>query len=195
MPALPTLPTLRLTLAACLAGLAAAGCVQVSTGPDDPTSDAAPPTTTAAGDDGGAAGTNCGADPTTGTVLCLGVASCPSLAFDPTAWPSCGFRTTGGTTLDLECLCGTSLCPIGVATTCGQASEILSNQTQLMVCEQVSEQRCVSVGTPAASSGGQGSQGSQGSQGTVDAGSPSTCNQTCLVGCGTAPDCLTTCGC
>ncbi len=182
-----TLPSLRVTLSAALAALAAAGCVQVSTGPDDPTGDAAPvpvPAAAATGD-GGPSGVGCGADPTTGTVLCVGVSSCASLAFDPSAWPNCGFRVTGGTTLDLECLCGDSLCPIGVATSCDQASELLSSQTQLMVCEQVAEQRCVSVAVTAAPTGDDAAAPS----------TPSTCNQTCLVGCGTAPDCLQLCGC
>src|SRR5579872_5122306 len=113
------LPPLRLAVWA-LAALASAGCVQLSTG--DPTS-TSPATGSSGGavggvGDGGGAGTGCAPDPQTGTVLCAGVAGCPGLTIDPSAWPSCGFRDTGGTTLDLECLCGDSLCPIGVATSC-----------------------------------------------------------------------------
>jgi hypothetical protein len=181
---MPARSTVRVTLSAFFVGMAAAGCVQVSTGPEDPTGDAETPTTAAGGsDDGGTTGTSCGTDPQTGTVLCLGVAACPSTSVDPAAWPSCGFRVTGGSTLDLECLCSGSLCPIGVATTCEQAAGLLSAQTQLMVCEQVSENRCVSLATPSSGQGGS------------EAGTSSTCNQSCLVGCGTAADCLQLCGC
>jgi hypothetical protein len=178
--------THRLVLTALALCGVAAGCVQVSTGTGDPSSGSTTPTgsTTAAGDDsgGGGTGTSCGTDPQTGTVLCLGVSGCPNLTIDPSAWPSCGFRNTGSTTMDLECLCGDSLCPIGVATSCEQATQLLSAQNQLMVCEQIAEQRCVAV-TPVPTA-------------TEDAGGvPSTCNQTCLVGCGTAADCLAVCGC
>ena len=119
-------------------------------------------------------------------MLCLGVAACASVTFDPSAWPGCGFRVTGGATLDLECLCGDSLCPIGVATSCGQAAELLSGQTQLMVCEQVAEQRCVAAAPTAGGAPGQTG---------ADAGVPSTCDRNCIVGCGTAADCLELCGC
>jgi hypothetical protein len=183
-------PSLRVALAGGFIAFVAAGCLQIDTGTGDPpgSSGGSSPSgsgtpATLTGEDGGAAGTSCGSDPTTGTTLCLGVTSCPSLTIDPNAWPSCGFRPTGGSTLDLECLCGDSLCPIGVATSCETATSLLSMQTQLMVCEQVSEQRCVAV-TPAT-----------GASGGEDAGTPSTCNQTCLVGCGTADDCRQLCGC
>lgn len=186
-------PRLRVALAGAVAAFLAAGCVQIGTGTGDPSgssgggssSGSTGPTSAAAAD--GGTGTSCGTDPSTGATLCLGISSCPSLAIDPNAWPSCGFRPTGGSTLDLECLCGDSLCPIGVATSCEDATALLTMQTQLMVCEQVAEQRCVPVSGQAA----------QGPQGGADAGggTPSTCNQTCLVGCGTAADCLQLCGC
>jgi hypothetical protein len=185
---MPLPPTLRMALAAGFLGLAAAGCVAVSTGTGDagPAPSGTTPVGGGGGIEGGTTGTGCGPDPTTGAVLCLGVTACPSLAIDPSAWPSCGFRVAGGTTLDLECICGDSLCPIGVATSCEQATTLLSSQTQLMVCEQVAEQRCLTVTPPATTPSGSGG---------PDAGVPSTCNQTCLVGCGTAADCLQLCGC
>jgi hypothetical protein len=71
-----------------------------------------------------------------------------------------------------------------VATSCGQASQLLSQQNQLMVCSQIAEQRCVAV-TPTTSGSGQDAGG----------GVPSTCNQQCVVGCGAAADCLQVCGC
>ena len=182
------LPALRVAVWV-VAALVSAGCVQLSTG--DPTatgamtaSSSSSGASTGGVGDGGATGTGCGPDPLTGTVLCTGVTGCPGLTIDPSAWPSCGFRDTGGTSLDLECLCGDSLCPIGVATSCDQAATLLTQQNQLMVCEQVAEQRCVKVTIPAMTGSGQ------------DAGGvPSTCNQTCIEGCGTADDCLQLCGC
>jgi hypothetical protein len=182
-----SLPPLRVALSAGLLTWAGAGCMQVSTGPNDPTGSSTPASTATAAtaQDAGppATGVNCGTDPQTGTVLCSAVSSCTSLSVDPSAWPSCGFRVTGGASLDLECLCGDSLCAIGVATSCDQASTLLSGQNQLMVCAEVAEQRCVALTpvTPAA---------------PADAGGvPSTCDRNCLVGCGTAPDCLQLCGC
>lgn len=181
------LPILRVAVWA-LAAFAAAGCMQLSTGDPTATGTMTPSASGGGGatgglGDSGATGTGCTADPLTSTVLCAGVMGCPGLTIDPSAWPSCGFRETGGTTLDLECLCGDSLCPIGVATSCEQATGLLSQQNQLMVCQQVAEQRCVKVRVPTMAGAGQ------------DAGAPSTCNQTCIEGCGTAADCLQVCGC
>jgi hypothetical protein len=183
------LTTLRLAVWA-LAAFASAGCVQLSTGDPTATGSMSPGSSGGVGGaggvgDGGGTGTGCASDPLTSTVLCSGVTGCPGLTIDPSAWPSCGFRETGGTTLDLECLCGDSLCPIGVATSCAQANELLSQQNQLMVCQQVPEQRCVKVTIPTVTGSGQ-----DGGRGV-----PSTCNQQCVVGCGTAPDCLQVCGC
>ena len=113
----------------------------------------------------------------TGVTLCAGVDTCPAVTVDPSAWPNCGFRV-GGTTLDLECLCANAICPIGVATTCSQASQLLTAQNELSVCQQVSENRCVSTLTAPEA-------------GTV----PPGCDRNCQIGCGTAPDCLQVCGC
>jgi hypothetical protein len=177
------------TIVAC----AAAGCLQLPTGTGDPEGGTTGPAPSAASDgDGGTAGTQCGTDPQSGVTLCLGVAACPGVTIDPTAWPSCGFRITGGSALDLECLCNEdALCPIGVATSCDQATQLLGSQTQLSVCAQTAEQRCLAVATDA---------GARATPATAPAGTPTSappsgCNQTCLTGCGTAPDCLQVCGC
>jgi hypothetical protein len=123
-------------------------------------------------------GTGCGTDPQSQITLCSGVDTCPGLTIDPAAWPNCGFRIGAGTSLDLECLCANALCPIGVATGCTQATQLLSAQNELSVCQQVSENRCPMVVAP------------------PDAGAvPSTCDRNCEIGCGTAPDCLQICGC
>jgi hypothetical protein len=163
-----------------LVALSTLGCLQqVTTGPgSDPTA--------AGASDGGPSGsggpmpmgTGCSTDPQTGVTLCSGVDTCPTVAVDPSAWPGCGFRVAGGTALDLECLCANSICPIGVATTCSQASQLLSAQNELSVCQQVSESRCTSVPTAPEA-------------GTV----PPGCDRNCQIGCGTAPDCLQVCGC
>jgi len=172
----------RLRAALCTApavALALSGCMQVSTGPTDPAASAAADAG-ASSQEAGPHGTGCGTDQVTGVILCSGVDTCPGLGVDPSAWNGCGFRGTGGSTLDLECVCGGALCPIGVAATCDQASQLLTSQNLLAVCQQVSEGRCVALTT-----------GTTGSSGGVKL----TCNQGCLVGCGTAPDCLQICGC
>lgn len=159
-----------------LLGWALPGCLQVTTGTNDPAGPTPVADAAASGDGGGPTGAGCGPDPQTGTVLCIGISACPSMAVDPSAWPGCGFRVLGGTALDLECVCGSALCPIGVATTCEQASQLLSTQNVLAVCQQASEGRCVGL-SPA------------------DSGAPSTCDRNCQIGCGAAPDCLQICGC
>lgn len=130
----------------------------------------------AASDSGAATveGTDCGQDPYTGTVLCLGVTACPDLVVDQSAFPGCGFRPTGGSVFDLECACWGSLCPIGVAGSCAQARALLVQQTQSLVCAQVSEGRCVEPTTTTP---------------------PSTCDQNCRAGCTGDPSCVTFCGC
>jgi hypothetical protein len=168
---------LRLPLPA-ICALLLPGCFQMTTGTGtDPSADAG--LSDAGSGQGGPTptGTGCGTDPQTGATLCAGVDTCPGLAFDPSAWPACGFRVQGGALLDLECVCGSSLCTVGLAATCAQAAQLLTQQNDLMVCQQVSEGHCVALTPP-------------------DAGNvPSTCNQTCQIGCGTAPDCLQLCGC
>jgi hypothetical protein len=164
---------------AALSALLVPGCFQMTAGTGTGTD---PGTGAAAADAASGSqripiGTGCGTDPQTGANLCAGVDICPGLGLDPSAWPACGFRVQGGTLLDLECVCGSALCPIGVAATCAQASQLLVQQNDLMVCQQVSEGRCVALAPPDAG------------------GLPSTCNPTCQLGCGTAPDCRQLCGC
>jgi hypothetical protein len=170
---------MRRLVLALLCGLSAASCLQqVTTGPGTDPGGAAAVSDAGPTDDGGPMGTGCGTDPQTGITLCAGVDTCPGVTIDPAAWPGCGFRVHAGTALDLECLCPGALCPIGVATTCAQASQLLSAQNELSVCQQVSENRCLMVIGP------------------PDAGGvPSSCDRNCQIGCGTAPDCLQVCGC
>ena len=121
-------------------------------------------------------GANCGLDPTGTVNLCEQISTCPGVDVDQGAFPNCGFRLGAAASLDIECVCGGVLCPIGVPQTCADATELLAGQTSLLVCEQASEGRCISLTAP-------------------DAGAASTCDTTCASYCSGAPDCLVLCGC
>lgn len=93
--------------------------------------------------EGGVTGVDCGPDPDTGVVLCLGISSCPSVVVDSDLYPGCGFRVHDGSgVLDLECACYGQICPIGIASTCDQAAALMQDQSQYTVCMQVDEGRC-----------------------------------------------------
>jgi hypothetical protein len=167
-----------------------AGCLQIGTGTGSGTgpgsaADSGTPGTSlprSAVSDAGPTGSNCFALPGTQAVLCEQVDTCPGLLVDPGAFPDCGFRVRasggppGGGALDLECLCGTALCPIGVPTTCSEAKQLLLGQTVLGVCIQQDEGRCVEL-LPA------------------DAGQNSACDRSCADSCAGAPSCIQLCGC
>jgi hypothetical protein len=164
--------------------LAGAGCLQ-NLGTDLASTD----TSSTTGDDASAAasatGVNCGEDPTTGITLCSGISECPSIAVDPSALAGCGFRVHANSAiLDLECVCSTYLCPIGVPDTCAQATTLLGTATSLVVCEQVNTGTCVQEEAAEA-----------GTSPTGTTGTTSTCNNQCLVSCGAEPDCQVLCGC
>jgi hypothetical protein len=165
-----------------LAALPALACLeQVSTGTGTETDPTASPTpTTPSSGSGGATptGSNCGTDSQTQITLCEGISLCPGVDVDPGALPNCGFQIHAGSVIDLECLCGEDLCPIGVPNTCAEAMQLVSSQTSVVVCEQASEGRCTSVG----SSG-------------PDAGAASTCDKQCQTECAGEPDCVQLCGC
>lgn len=142
------------------------------------------PTTPASADastDGPAhVGAGCGTDPTTGSTLCLVTSLCPELVVDHEGMPGCGFRIRGAS-VDLVCVCGTDICPVGVFATCEEATRLLASQTQPLVCAQVNEGRCV----PGAGSG-------------VDASAPSDplegCEE-CYAACGGGDGCAQLCNC
>ncbi|HTQ47046.1 MAG TPA: hypothetical protein VMI75_30030 [Polyangiaceae bacterium] len=172
-----------------LASVPLAACMQIGTGAGDggttsAEADAAPVTSSEAGVDAG--GTGCGTDPTSGITLCTGLNACPGLTVDQGAYGGCGFRQGGASAYDLECLCsGGQLCPIGAATSCQTALQLLEQeQSALVVCQQVATGGCLS---PAASSSGGGSGSSSG-------GLSEEC-QTCVSGCGGTPACYMSCGC
>jgi hypothetical protein len=125
--------------------------------------------------DAGPGGTNCAQDPTSQIVLCEQIDTCPGVDVDPGAFPNCGFRLRDVASLDIECLCGDSLCPVGVPTTCGEAQALLDGQNALLVCQQQAEGRCLEMVTP-------------------DAG-VSSCDTVCRDECAGTPSCLQLCGC
>ena len=114
--------------------------------------------------------------------LCTETSLCPSLAVDHDAYPDCGFRVEGGL-IDLECICGTALCPVGSALTCADAKTLLDTQSELAVCTQVAEGRCAPIV-------GQASAGDAG--GAPQSGS---CDKMCAGECGGDPTCIQQCGC
>jgi hypothetical protein len=156
-----------------------AACLQIGTGTGTGTGSgagSAPPLASAGAPDAGPSGTNCLVDQATQTILCEQIDSCPGVIVDPGAFPGCGFRVGAGSGLDLECLCDTALCPVGVPTTCDQARQLLDAQNELVVCEQQAEGRCVDLLAP-------------------DAGGSAACDTACRDECVGAPACLQLCGC
>jgi len=169
-----------------LALLPLVACLQqVSTGPGttDPTTSGAT-TTSSSTDTATPAGGECGTDSQTQITLCEQTSLCPGVTVDLGALPSCGFRIHPGSVIDLECLCnGDQLCPIGIPDTCDQATQLLSSQTALVVCEQVSDGRCVQVGASDAGSTPNPS------------AAASNCDKQCESECAGEPDCIQLCGC
>ena len=162
---------------------ALSSCLQVGgpSGPSDSSAnesaDAAGAGVAGAGSSGAAAatGTNCGVDPNSGIALCLGISSCPSVRVDPDQFPDCGYRIAGRR-IDLECLCGDSLCPMGNAASCVEAQALLSEQSAQAVCAGLAEGLCHVVSqTPNTSR--------------------STCDKDCRTQCSGVPGCITLCGC
>jgi hypothetical protein len=122
-----------------------------------------------------ASGTNCGVDPSSGISLCLGISSCPSVRVDPDQFPDCGYRISGST-IDLECLCGDALCPMGSAASCLDAKALLREQSAQGVCAGVADGRCQVVKQTGTNSG-------------------SSCDKDCRSQCSGVPGCITLCGC
>jgi len=153
-------------------------CLQIGAASDSaPAEGSSSAGSSGAGSSGGApaTGTNCGVDQSSGIALCLGISTCPAVRVDPDQFPDCGYRISGSR-LDLECLCGDSLCPMGSAASCLDAKALLSEQSAQGVCAGVAEGRCrVVARTSQASS--------------------STCDRECRAQCSGVPGCITLCGC
>jgi hypothetical protein len=139
-----------------------------SGGGDDAGSSASPDAATGAGCTGNLGGN---------VSLCTYISVCPSIGVDHDQFPNCGFHIRGDV-IDLECVCnGTSLCPMGAPTSCTQAAQLLKSQTELIVCQQVADDRCTSLVSASA-----------------DAGT-NPCNTECAGQCGGDPSCIQGCGC
>ncbi|MEO6602172.1 MAG: hypothetical protein ABIQ16_19985 [Polyangiaceae bacterium] len=152
-------------------------CLQIGTphGADGGTSGSAAGANGTGGASATASGTHCGVDPSSGISLCLGISSCPGVLVDPNQFPECGYRISGSV-IDLECLCGESLCPMGSAASCLDAKALLREQSAQGVCAGVADGNCQVVKQTATSEA-------------------STCDKDCRAQCSGAPGCITLCGC
>jgi hypothetical protein len=130
------------------------------------------------GDGGTVTGSDCGTDTTTGVTLCLGISLCSDVTVDTEVFPACGFRVSGSA-IDIECVCGSWLCPLGTTASCDAAAKLLSEQNEGTVCARASAGECteLSVKTSSSSSGS------------------GTCNTVCRDECAGDPTCIVACGC
>jgi hypothetical protein len=178
---------------AALVALPLVACLQqlsTGTGTTDPASGGGSTASSSSSTDA-PAGAECGTDPQSGVTLCEQTSLCPGVSVDQGALPGCGFRIHPGNVIDLECLCADSLCPIGIPETCDQATQLLSSQTSLTVCQQASDGRCVQVtGSDAGASPTTGSTTTPTTTAT-----PSTCDKVCEGECAGEPNCIQLCGC
>ena len=169
-------------LTAVLLGGSLSACMQLGLPQDSSADGASAGASSSAGASaqGGAraTGTQCGVDPSTGIALCLGISSCPAVRVDPDQFPDCGYRISGAA-IDLECLCGDALCPMGTAASCKDAKSLLSEQSAQGVCAGVADGRCQAVNQTAATS----------------SSSSSSCDKNCRAECAGVPGCITLCGC
>jgi hypothetical protein len=155
-----------------------ASCLQVGKASDSDSSAEADGTrTSGAGSSAGASatGASCGVDPGSGVALCLGISLCPGVRVDSEQFPDCGYRIAGNK-IDLQCLCGDSLCPMGSAASCLDAKALLYEQSAQGVCAGVADGRCQRVAQTAHTSS-------------------SSCDKECRAMCSGVPGCLTLCGC
>ena len=124
-------------------------------------------------------GSNCGTDPDTSAVLCLGSGVCPGLTIDSEVYPGCGFRVNG-TAVDIECSCSGWLCPLGAASCSDAQATKLASASAGVICSELGNGICVQ-GTPVSSAAGSSSGG--------------TCDTTCRTECAGEPTCIQACGC
>jgi hypothetical protein len=170
-------------LALFASSLLVAGCVGIDVG-GPRGADAGASSAPIASDAGGPTGVDCAEDPITRVTLCTATTKCPNLAVDHDQFPRCGFRIREGGAFDLECWCDRWVCPMGAPKTCEDARALLASQTEVAVCTQVNEGRCLEVAkAPSASPGSNGSNGG------------STCDRRCMSECGPSAGCKQVCGC
>lgn len=159
----------------------ACGLEQLTQGGSKGDAGAAAAASADAGAEAGVTGQACGVESGTGATLCRATSQCPSVAIDPQDLPHCGFRIKGGSA-ELVCACGESICSMGAYTTCAQAAQLLTSQTEQQVCAQIAEGRCT-TGTSSTSSSSSGS----------SSGRP--CDKQCMAECGGGSGCASVCGC
>jgi hypothetical protein len=165
-----------------LASFVGCGLVNVGTSTSDGTGGASAAAAVGTGA-GTAQGVDCGADPTTGVTLCLGISICPGVTVDQSVYPGCGFLVNGDT-INVGCVCGSELCPLGATATCSAVEMLLAQQNEGAVCAEASAGGCtqLAAGTSTSSSSG--------------GGSSSGCDMTCEQECDGDPTCIEyTCGC
>ena len=107
--------------------------------------------------------------------MCTSISLCEDLAVDHDAYPNCGFRV-GGSSIDLECFCGDTLCPMGTTLSCAQARELLADSSEMAVCAQQNDGRCAALTT-------------------TEPTQASSCDRSCAQECVNSPACLELCGC
>jgi hypothetical protein len=158
-------------------------------GGDNSGQDAGSTSDGAASPDASIVGGGCGVEQQTGATLCIATSMCPEVVVDTQAMPSCGFRVRGAS-VDLVCACGTALCPMGTFATCGEAVQLLTNQTESAVCVQVAEGRCIESTASTSSSTSSTSSSASSSSG----GNPA-CDRQCVKDCGGGAACASVCNC
>jgi hypothetical protein len=157
-------------------------CLQLSTGDGTGSSgggdtSGSSGSTTSSSKGGATSGTNCTTDPQSGITLCEQIANCPGVDVDQGAFPGCGFRLHASSVYDLECACSGMLCPIGAATSCSSAEQLLGQSSSLVVCEQVDNGTCLPM------------------EGDGGASTSSACDKNCESQCAGDPNCIQMCGC
>jgi hypothetical protein len=125
-------------------------------------------------------GVSCGTDEETGVRLCLGTTECKDVQLDPDAFPGCGLRTTHGS-YDVECVCNaSSLCPVGIASSCDEIEGLFAHKSLTDICNQAGDGMCTEVGRAGR---------------TPSRSTPSTCDGVCAADCAGSPACMAACGC
>ncbi len=177
--ALPLISGLFAVGVVAVVSMVSLGCVDLTQGTGDGLDAGAAATDAGSAGEGGIVGGGCGTEQTSGIELCVATSMCPSVVVDIEAMPSCGFRVRGGA-VDLVCACGGAICPVGVFSTCAEASQLLASQTQQGVCVQVAEGRCTEPSTSSSSS---------------SSGSNGACDRDCMKECGGGAGCASVCNC
>ncbi len=168
-----------------------AGCEQIAQalGQDAGTSTATTTSTDASlGTDASVVGGACGAESNTGIQLCAATTLCPSVVVDTAAMPNCGFRIRGSV-VDLVCGCNTFVCPVGTFTTCDEAAALLANETEALVCAQISNNYCTEVTAPTTTTTNTSSSSTSSSNGGTG------CDRACVTSCGGGASCAALCNC